>query len=682
MKINLPVTQKNIDYSESEVFVTKTDIKGITTYANDSFVKISGFSREELVGKNHNVVRHPDMPPWAFEDLWKTVKQDLPWRGIVKNRAKNGDHYWVRANVAPIKEDGRIVGYISVRRKPSRAEVTAAEALYRSEKAHVSKSPLHLIKNLGLQAKSQLLIQPVLLILLTVAQFSITSVVKERMIHSLQTRASGISNEVIDSANMLMETGTISDINARRLLIKKISSSGNISNLRLVRADQVKAQFGKGLPEEQVRDAVEREVMRTKKPYYAVEENGGKMVYRAVTPYIVSNDFHGTDCLNCHKVEVGSVNGASDFDIDIDSELGSLTKLRYALIVGQIVLQLIIFVCLGWVIRKFTKEPINEVRALMTRCLVDRDLTATIDISGRDEMGMLKCTLQASQTHLGAIINQITLASDDVEQRSGHLKVAVSEVAKNSDSQTGNVLQVSSAADEISHSVESIAENAQDASDSVEHAHAQAEEGSVKMNETVAAAKQAAESVTDTAQSIKALEAAIQSIRGITDVIKEIADQTNLLALNAAIEAARAGEQGRGFAVVADEVRKLAEKTSSSTVDIAERIGEIQAITDESVSKMNVVAREVLSNVGRMEEADVILHGIAEKTQAAMAMAKQIADAVKEQAIASSDIASKVELISKFTTSNTAISANARSAAEELDDVAADLQEITHTFKL
>ncbi|MHB1100911.1 MAG: PAS domain-containing protein, partial [Burkholderiales bacterium] len=103
MKKNLPVTQQDIDYAESDVFVTKTDAKGIITYANDSFVKISGFSREELVGRNHNIVRHPDMPEWAFEDLWKTVKQDLPWRGIVKNRAKNGDHYWVRANVAPIK---------------------------------------------------------------------------------------------------------------------------------------------------------------------------------------------------------------------------------------------------------------------------------------------------------------------------------------------------------------------------------------------------------------------------------------------------------------------------------------------------------------------------------------------------------------------------------------------------
>ena len=165
-------------------------------------------------------------------------------------------------------------------------------------------------------------------------------------------------------------------------------------------------------------------------------------------------------------------------------------------------------------------------------------------------------------------------------------------------------------------------------------------------------------------------------------MIKEIADQTNLLALNAAIEAARAGEQGRGFAVVADEVRKLAEKTSSSTVDIGIRIEEIQNITDESVSKMNLVATQVLSNVDRMEEGNAILHGISEKTESAMEMARQIAESVKEQALASTDIAGKVEYISKLTNSNTEISSNAHNAANELDDVAIALQSITHTFKM
>lgn len=134
MKINMPVTGIEKPFTSGTV-VTKTDLKGIITYANDAFVDLSGFGHDELIGKNHNLVRHPDMPPAAFEDLWATVKQGKSWRGIVKNRCKNGDHYWVDAFVVPVRKNRQVNGYMSVRTQPSREQVAAAEQLY----AKVSK---------------------------------------------------------------------------------------------------------------------------------------------------------------------------------------------------------------------------------------------------------------------------------------------------------------------------------------------------------------------------------------------------------------------------------------------------------------------------------------------------------------------------------------------------------------
>ncbi|MEN6587949.1 MAG: nitrate- and nitrite sensing domain-containing protein [Sulfuricella sp.] len=130
MKNNQPVTQREVAVSNDATFVTKTDLKGLITYANQEFVNISGFSERELLGSSHNIVRHPDMPPEAFEDLWTTVKNGFGWEGIVKNRCKNGDHYWVHAHVTPIREGKEVTGYTSVRRSATRVEIERAEKLY------------------------------------------------------------------------------------------------------------------------------------------------------------------------------------------------------------------------------------------------------------------------------------------------------------------------------------------------------------------------------------------------------------------------------------------------------------------------------------------------------------------------------------------------------------------------
>jgi aerotaxis receptor len=131
MSVSRPVTQREFELPEDATLMSTTDPQGRITYANEAFIAASGYSRAELQGQPHNCVRHPDMPKQAFADMWATLKGGEPWTALVKNRRKNGDHYWVRANVTPVVRNGRTVGYLSVRTCPTRHEVAAAEALYR-----------------------------------------------------------------------------------------------------------------------------------------------------------------------------------------------------------------------------------------------------------------------------------------------------------------------------------------------------------------------------------------------------------------------------------------------------------------------------------------------------------------------------------------------------------------------
>ncbi|MBE0546493.1 MAG: PAS domain-containing protein, partial [Rubrivivax sp.] len=131
MRNNQPVTQTEYDYPDDATLMSVTDTQSHITYANAAFVAVSGYSRDEILGQPHNIVRHPDMPSEAFADMWKTLQGGESWSALVKNRRKTGDHYWVRANAAPVRRNGQLVGYLSVRTKPTRAEIDGAQALYR-----------------------------------------------------------------------------------------------------------------------------------------------------------------------------------------------------------------------------------------------------------------------------------------------------------------------------------------------------------------------------------------------------------------------------------------------------------------------------------------------------------------------------------------------------------------------
>ena len=143
MRKNLPVTNIETSLPDNQFIYSRTDLKGVITEANEAFCNVSGYTREEMVGQPHNMVRHPDMPEAAFKDMWADLKTGRPWRGIVKNRRKDGGFYWVVANVSPVRENGQIVGYQSVRSRPSREEIEAATAAY--EKINRGSSSLVII---------------------------------------------------------------------------------------------------------------------------------------------------------------------------------------------------------------------------------------------------------------------------------------------------------------------------------------------------------------------------------------------------------------------------------------------------------------------------------------------------------------------------------------------------------
>ncbi len=131
MRNNQPVSQREYDFPAHETLLSTTDTSSHITYANAAFIRTSGFDLDELMGQPHNLVRHPDMPPEAYADMWRSLKEGQSWTALVKNRRRDGDHYWVRANAAPMRRNGQVTGYLSVRTKPARPETEAAEALYR-----------------------------------------------------------------------------------------------------------------------------------------------------------------------------------------------------------------------------------------------------------------------------------------------------------------------------------------------------------------------------------------------------------------------------------------------------------------------------------------------------------------------------------------------------------------------
>ena len=517
MKINLPVTGRNVDFAPDANILSTTDLNSAITYANRDFIDVCGYSREELLGAPHNLLRHPDMPPAAFAQMWRTLKSGRSWMGMVKNRCKNGDHYWVSAYATPVTREGTAVEYQSVRTKPDPRRVAAAERAY------------------------------------------------------AQLRAG-----------------------KRRKL----------------------PAFGMGVK---------------------------------LSAWVI-----GTSCVTWAL-------GLAAY---------SLAWQLLALVAGCVVGAAGVHVIL---------RPLARLNQ-RARLIADNPLSQAIYTGRGDECGQIEFALQMLEAQVGAVVGRIGDASLRLSGHAAQLVEHLDSSHASSLGQQAQTDQVAAAIHQMAASVAEVANHALEASKAADQAGSETREGHQRVDESRDAVLRLSDELARATQVIHQLESHSGEISGVLEVIRTIAEQTNLLALNAAIEAARAGEQGRGFAVVADEVRGLAQRTQQSTNEIQRMISTLQGGARDAVQAMAHSSEHVDASVEQAQRAAVALDGISQRVTQITAMSQQIAAAVEEQSAVSEDINRNIVGIRNAGEATVSAGQQSQLSSGDVAALADDLRQLAQEF--
>ena len=314
--------------------------------------------------------------------------------------------------------------------------------------------------------------------------------------------------------------------------------------------------------------------------------------------------------------------------------------------------------------------------------LASGNLTGRVSIESRDELDDVARHFNHMAESMQNLLGVVQQTAQRLGSAATEVASSASRVSQSSAEQTAAATGMAAAIEEMTASIDQITEHANAAHAVSSQSGELSEEGSHIVDGTVAEMQKIADTVNESARIIEELGRHSEGISAIVNVIKEIADQTNLLALNAAIEAARAGEQGRGFAVVADEVRKLAERTTSSTQEISAMIGAIQSGTSGAVSSMQDGVSRVAQGVDLSRRAGESINRIKEGANHVRADVSDISNALREQSLASNEIARNVERIAEMSEANSAAVQGTAQTARELERLAGELQEEVRRFRV
>ncbi len=341
-------------------------------------------------------------------------------------------------------------------------------------------------------------------------------------------------------------------------------------------------------------------------------------------------------------------------------------------------------IALALVIRRKLMAQLGGDPAYVARVakrVAEGDLTSVIDVQPDDKTSLL-ASMQSMQSSLRSIVSDLKDNAEGVAEAAARLAATSSQVATATTEQSSAASSMAAAVEEMTVSINHVSDNAQEAHNVTSVAGEQSQEGSRIMQDTVGEMQRISSSVGEAAGTIQAMGDSSQRISQIVQVIKDVADQTNLLALNAAIEAARAGEQGRGFAVVADEVRKLAERTAQATTEISSMIVEVQSNAQAAAGAMQAAVLQVDGGVTLARQASSSMKGINDSAYKVVSFVNEISSALREQSTASNDLAVNVERIALMARDNSAASNEAAETARRLEQLAASTRQVASVFRI
>ncbi len=423
----------------------------------------------------------------------------------------------------------------------------------------------------------------------------------------------------------------------------------------------------------------------------SLEESTNKDLYQAIKPTIpaAADSLFATYDLNGKVFAVLSqpVYGADKKPlaqfVSMREYTGSYKAQQTIQLYSYIGIAIAIVLMLGflnWYIRHALK-PLDDVQHVL-QDVADGDLRADIKVKSEDEIGQMLMSVSAMVARLRDMISEVTSSTTTMTNSSGHLMNITEVTREGVNKQQLQIEQVATAMNEMTATVQEVARHAQRAAESATEADGEAGQGSRVVNETIQSITELASEVENAAEVIKKVESDSVQIGGVLDVIKSIAEQTNLLALNAAIEAARAGEQGRGFAVVADEVRTLASRTQESTQEIQQMIEQLQSGAQQAVTAMSNSQSKAHSTVEKATAAGVSLHAITDKVATISQMNMQIATAAEEQSGVAEEINRNVVEISHVAEQSADGAQQTAQASGELSNLAQNLQGLIGQFRI